>query len=69
VQGSRLVKRDPTVQPGAGIGNFLATAFRSNQDDAKALHAAGDGGTMQRSPELKFSPEKRSKISWQINLM
>src|SRR4029077_19493336 len=28
---------------GAGIGHFLATAFRRNQDDVKALLAAGAG--------------------------
>ena len=53
---------------GGGHWSFSCDRFRINQDDVKALLAAGDGGTMQGSLELKFSPKKRSKISWQINL-
>jgi hypothetical protein len=39
--GLALGREGPTVQMGAGIGHFLATAFRRNQDDVKALLAAG----------------------------
>jgi chloride channel protein, CIC family len=41
--GLALGREGPTVQMGAGIGHFLATAFRRNQDDVKALLAAGAG--------------------------
>jgi CIC family chloride channel protein len=41
--GLALGREGPTVQMGAAIGHFLATAFRRNQDDAKALLAAGAG--------------------------
>jgi CIC family chloride channel protein len=41
--GLALGREGPTVQMGAGIGHFLATAFRLNQDDVKALLAAGAG--------------------------
>ena len=41
--GLALGREGPTVQMGAGIGHFLATAFRRNQDDIKALLAAGAG--------------------------
>ena len=41
--GLALGREGPTVQMGAGIGHFLATAFRRNQEDAKALLAAGAG--------------------------
>ena len=35
--GLALGREGPTVQMGAGIGHFLATAVRRNQDDVKAL--------------------------------
>jgi chloride channel protein, CIC family len=41
--GLALGREGPTVQMGAGIGHFLATGFRRNQDDVKALLAAGAG--------------------------
>jgi CIC family chloride channel protein len=41
--GLALGREGPTVQMGAGVGHFLATAFRRNQDDVKALLAAGAG--------------------------
>jgi chloride channel protein, CIC family len=41
--GLALGREGPTVQMGAGIGHFLASAFRRNQDDVKALLAAGAG--------------------------
>jgi chloride channel protein, CIC family len=41
--GLALGREGPTVQMGAGIGHFLATAFRCNRDDVKALLAAGAG--------------------------
>jgi chloride channel protein, CIC family len=41
--GLALGREGPTVQMGAGIGHFIATAFRRNQDDVKALLAAGAG--------------------------
>jgi CIC family chloride channel protein len=41
--GLALGREGPTVQMGAGIGHFLATAFRRNQDDVKVLLAAGAG--------------------------
>jgi chloride channel protein, CIC family len=41
--GLALGREGPTVQMGASIGNFLATTFRRNQDDVKALLAAGAG--------------------------
>jgi chloride channel protein, CIC family len=41
--GLALGREGPTVQMGASIGHFLATAFRRNQDDVKALLAAGAG--------------------------
>ncbi len=41
--GLALGREGPTVQMGAGIGHFLATVFRRNQDDVKALLAAGAG--------------------------
>jgi CIC family chloride channel protein len=41
--GLALGREGPTVQMGAGIGHFLPTAFRRNQDDVKALLAAGAG--------------------------
>ena len=41
--GLALGREGPTVQMGAGIGHFLATAFRRNPDDVKALLAAGAG--------------------------
>jgi CIC family chloride channel protein len=41
--GLALGREGPTVQMGAGIGHFLATAFRRNRDDVKALLAAGAG--------------------------
>src|ERR1700738_2975317 len=41
--GLALGREGPTVQMGAGIGHFLATAFRRHQDDVKALLAAGAG--------------------------
>ena len=41
--GLALGREGPTVQMGAGIGHFLATAFRRNQSDVKALLAAGAG--------------------------
>jgi len=41
--GLALGREGPTVQMGAGIGHFLATAFGRDQDDAKALLAAGAG--------------------------
>jgi hypothetical protein len=41
--GLALGREGPTVQMGAGIGHLLATAFRRNQDDVKALLAAGAG--------------------------
>jgi CIC family chloride channel protein len=41
--GLALGREGPTVQMGAGIRHFLATAFRRNQDDVKALLAAGAG--------------------------
>jgi chloride channel protein, CIC family len=41
--GLALGREGPTVQMGAGIGHFLATAFRRNQGDVKALLAAGAG--------------------------
>ena len=41
--GLALGREGPTVQMGASIGHFLAIAFRRNQDDVKALLAAGAG--------------------------
>jgi chloride channel protein, CIC family len=41
--GLALGREGPTVQMGAGIGHFIATVFRRNQDDVKALLAAGAG--------------------------
>jgi chloride channel protein, CIC family len=41
--GLALGREGPTIQMGATIGHFLATAFRRNQDDVKALLAAGAG--------------------------
>ena len=41
--GLALDREGPTVQMGAGIGHFLATVCRRNQDDVKALLAAGAG--------------------------
>jgi chloride channel protein, CIC family len=41
--GLALGREGPTVQMGAAIGHFFATAFGCNQDDAKALLAAGAG--------------------------
>jgi CIC family chloride channel protein len=41
--GLALGREGPTVQMGAGIGHFLATAFGRDQDDVKALLAAGAG--------------------------
>ena len=41
--GLALGREGPTVQMGAGIGHFLAAAFRRNQEDVKALLAAGAG--------------------------
>jgi len=41
--GLALGREGPTVQMGAGIGHFLATAFRRNKDDVNALLAAGAG--------------------------
>ena len=41
--GLALGRDGPTAQMGAGIGHFLGTAFRRNQDDVKALLAAGAG--------------------------
>jgi CIC family chloride channel protein len=41
--GLALGREGPTVQMGAGIGHFLATLFCRNQDDIKALLAAGAG--------------------------
>ena len=41
--GLALGREGPTVQMGAGIGYFIATVFRRNQDDVKALLAAGAG--------------------------
>jgi chloride channel protein, CIC family len=41
--GLALGREGPTVQMGAAIGHFLATAFRRNHDDVKALLAAGAG--------------------------
>jgi chloride channel protein, CIC family len=41
--GLALGREGPTVQMGAGIGHFIATVFRRNQDDVKALLASGAG--------------------------
>jgi CIC family chloride channel protein len=41
--GLALGREGPTVQMGAAIGHFLGTAFHRNQDDIKALLAAGAG--------------------------
>ena len=41
--GLALGREGPTVQMGASIGHFIATASRRNQDDVKALLAAGAG--------------------------
>ena len=41
--GLALGRDGPTAHMGAGIGHFLGTAFRRNQDDVKALLAAGAG--------------------------
>jgi chloride channel protein, CIC family len=41
--GLALGREGPTIQMGAGIGHFLATVFHRNQDDVKALLAAGAG--------------------------
>jgi CIC family chloride channel protein len=41
--GFALGREGPTIQMGASIGHFLATACRRNQDDVKALLAAGAG--------------------------
>jgi len=41
--GLALGREGPTVQMGASIGHFFATASRRNQDDVKALLAAGAG--------------------------
>jgi chloride channel protein, CIC family len=41
--GLALGREGPTIQMGASIGHCLATAFRRNQDDVKALLAAGAG--------------------------
>ena len=41
--GLALGREGPTVQMGASIGHFLATASCRNQDDVKALLAAGAG--------------------------
>jgi chloride channel protein, CIC family len=41
--GLALGREGPTVQMGAGIGHLVATIFRRNQVDAKALLAAGAG--------------------------
>ena len=41
--GLALGREGPTVQMGAGIGHLVATTFRRNQVDAKALLAAGAG--------------------------
>jgi CIC family chloride channel protein len=41
--GLALGREGPTVQMGAGIGHFLATALGRNRDDVKALLAAGAG--------------------------
>ena len=41
--GLALGREGPTVQMGAVIGHFLATTFRCNRDDIKALLAAGAG--------------------------
>jgi chloride channel protein, CIC family len=41
--GLALGREGPTIQMGAALGHFLATVFRRNQDDVKALLAAGAG--------------------------
>ena len=41
--GLALGREGPTVQMGAGIGHFMATALRRNRSDVKALLAAGAG--------------------------
>jgi chloride channel protein, CIC family len=41
--GLALGREGPTVQMGAGIGHIIGAAFRRNQDDLKALLAAGAG--------------------------
>ena len=41
--GLALGREGPTVQMGAGIGYFIANVCRLNQDDVKALLAAGAG--------------------------
>src|SRR6516162_4221828 len=41
--GLAVGREGPTIQMGASIGHCLATAFRRNQDDVKALLAAGAG--------------------------
>ena len=41
--GLALGREGPTVQMGAAIGHFLATALGRNRDDVKALLAAGAG--------------------------
>jgi CIC family chloride channel protein len=41
--GLALGREGPTVQMGAGIGHVIGAAFRRNQDDLKALLAAGAG--------------------------
>jgi Chloride channel protein EriC len=46
--GLALGREGPTVQMGAGIGHFLATVCRRNQDDVKALLAAGAGLGLQQ---------------------
>jgi CIC family chloride channel protein len=47
--GLALGREGPTVQMGAGIGYFLATAFRRNQDDVKALFRICDGSYLPGS--------------------
>jgi CIC family chloride channel protein len=41
--GLALGREGPTVQMGAGIGQVIGAAFRRNEDDLKALLAAGAG--------------------------
>jgi chloride channel protein, CIC family len=47
--GLALGREGPIVQMGAGIGHLLATAFRRNQGDVKALLAAGAGAGLAKA--------------------
>jgi CIC family chloride channel protein len=47
--GLALGREGPTIQMGAGLGHFMATAFRRNQNDMKTLLAAGAGAGLATS--------------------